>query len=419
MIKKFFARILLILFVVNIIDAPVQIQATETVDVDFGYYEIALKLQKLGVFLGDDNGFRLGDTSNRLESLVILIRLLGKEESAKESTNTESVFSDVPTWGIPYVNYAVEQGLSNGIGGGLFGSSDRLTPEAFVTFLLRALGYSDAKGDFFWEDSLSFANGIGLISDELLNEVQSGELIRNIIAKLSYETLAFSMKEGNRTLIDYLVEEGSIPMDIAIETGLLVVDEPIEEVEPNEDAEPSKEDNVNNEEKEPDVYLQGPPSATKEQVEKWARSRGMSEEGISLIDIYFELCVQKGLDPVIQYVQMCHETGFLYKVKSQAGLDASFHNPCGLKTTVGGGDYEANAHMRFETWYDGIDAHTDHSALYAGIEGYPRVDTKDPRHFKYLFGIGPTVREMGISWASNVNYQEHIMKLYRQLLATE
>lgn len=164
-----------------------------------------------------------------------------------------------------------------------------------------------------------------------------------------------------------------------------------------------------------ELSLLGDSEATKQQLYTWAKDKGMIEEGLSLIGMYYDICKPKGLNPVIQYLQMCHETGFLYRRGSAAGLDASYHNPCGLKITVGGGDYQASAHMKFDTWQDGIDAHTDHTALYAGVIGYPREDTKDPRHFDWILGRAKTVEQLSGKWAPSLSYHKNITKWYDEV----
>ncbi|CDZ74887.1 N-acetylmuramoyl-L-alanine amidase [Peptoniphilus sp. ING2-D1G] len=146
------------------------------------------------------------------------------------------------------------------------------------------------------------------------------------------------------------------------------------------------------------------PTANLEQMKIWAKSKSNNLEFIGLADLYWRLAQTIGIDPVVAYVQMSHETGFLYKIKSAAGLDASFHNPCGLKITQGGGDYQASAHKKFLSWQDGIMAHLDHLALYAGATGYPKSNTNDPRHFKYLLGSCKYVEDLGGKWAPGKDY---------------
>lgn len=81
--------------------------------------------------------------------------------------------------------------------------------------------------------------------------------------------------------------------------------------------------------------------------------------------------------------RLLKETGY---GKFGGVLDESYHNPCGMKTSSGGGDYDPNAHQKFNSWDEGVQAHLDHLALYAGADGYPKSDTFDPRHFVTIKG---------------------------------
>lgn len=164
-----------------------------------------------------------------------------------------------------------------------------------------------------------------------------------------------------------------------------------------------------------DTPIIGPATATLGQVEAWAKSKSDNSEFISLAQIYFNVFNRLGLDPVVGYAQMAHETGFLYKVKSAAGLDLSYYNPCGLKITQGGGDYQSSAHKRFASWEEGITAQADHLALYAGHKGYPKSNTPDPRHFTYLLGKAKTVMALGGKWAPSKEYGKKIMKYIEEI----
>lgn len=150
----------------------------------------------------------------------------------------------------------------------------------------------------------------------------------------------------------------------------------------------------------------GKATASVEQAKEWARSKNAPAEFVELADLYWELAPGRGgVDPAVAYVQFGHETGYLYRDdRSAAGIDATYCNPCGLKITAGGGDYQASAHKRFRDWREGISAHLDHLALYAGASGYPRANTPDPRHFAYLHGTARTVECLGTKWAPSPTY---------------
>ncbi len=153
------------------------------------------------------------------------------------------------------------------------------------------------------------------------------------------------------------------------------------------------------------------PTATIQQMKEWAKTRTSNREFIDLAELYYHLSLERSINPAISYAQFAHETGFLYSIKSAAGLDASYHNPCGLKIQSGGGDYDKNAHMRFKTWQDGISAHLDHLALYSGAKNYPKKDTLDPRHFAYLLGTAKTVESLSGKWAPSQSYGDKL-KVY-------
>ena len=155
--------------------------------------------------------------------------------------------------------------------------------------------------------------------------------------------------------------------------------------------------------------LMGPATATMAQAIQWAKDQKAPQEFIDQAPLYWEIWPARGLDPAIGWVQFAHETGFLYRDgKSMAGLDASYHNPCGLKTTIGGGDTVSSAHTRFKDWATGITAHADHAALYAGAPGYPRADSPDPRHFTWIRGVANTLEDLSQRWAPSKTYGQTI-----------
>jgi carbon monoxide dehydrogenase subunit G len=118
---------------------------------------------------------------------------------------------------------------------------------------------------------------------------------------------------------------------------------------------------------------------------------------------------------VVAYAQSAKETGYGH---FKGVLDASFKNPCGMKTKSGGANNDPNAHQRFSTWEEGIQAQIDHLALYAGAPGYPKAETPDPRHFPYLKGTAPNVEDLGGKWAPSANYGKDIVAMMAKLEAT-
>ena len=162
-----------------------------------------------------------------------------------------------------------------------------------------------------------------------------------------------------------------------------------------------------------DINIISSPGISVDTAKEWAKSKGATETFISLADLYWKYSSSNGnVNPAVAYAQAAKETGY---GKFGGVIDASYHNPCGLKTSQGGSDTDPNAHMKFKSWDEGVQAHLDHLALYAGASGYPRKTTYDPRHFSSVFGKAKTVTALGGNWAPSPTYGKEIMELYSQI----
>jgi len=209
-LKKVVSVILLLSIILGITAAA---YATDTVY----YSSYAEKLSEIGVFKGTGTGFELEREPTRLEGLIMLIRLLGKEAEADKLAGEKSVFSDVPDWGRGYTNYAYKYGLAKGTGKGLFGSNEKVDAKSFVTFLLRALGYDDSEKskDFTWNNAVEFAKSIGLLDEDLYFKIVSDKFKRDYVAKASYNALQQPLKNSSVTLIQKLTAAGVITREQA------------------------------------------------------------------------------------------------------------------------------------------------------------------------------------------------------------
>ena len=169
-------------------------------------------------------------------------------------------------------------------------------------------------------------------------------------------------------------------------------------------------------------------SVSVERAQQWARGKNATETFISLAPLYEKYAKSRGgVNWLVAYVQAAKETGY---GRFGGVLDESYHNPCGLKNTSGGGDYDANAHKKFDNWDQGVIAHLDHLALYAGASGYPKNiyqdkwigsnlnnnETYDPRHFNYLHGKCKTVNSLGGNWAPSPTYGVEILNMYAEVV---
>ena len=165
--------------------------------------ELAQNLKELGLFQGvSETEFDLGRAPTRTESLVMLIRLLGKEDEAQNSTFRHP-FTDVPAWADKYVGYAYQNGLTNGTSATTFGV-DTANAQMYLTFVLRALGYSDKNGeDFLWNNPYVLAESLGLLP----SCVKRTDFLRADVVTVSYASLSVKLKGSTQTLAQKLIAD--------------------------------------------------------------------------------------------------------------------------------------------------------------------------------------------------------------------
>ncbi|MFR9292036.1 MAG: N-acetylmuramoyl-L-alanine amidase [Peptococcus niger] len=154
-------------------------------------------------------------------------------------------------------------------------------------------------------------------------------------------------------------------------------------------------------------------SATISQMQKWAKSKNADPEFVKLAETFYRVAKAKGVNHAGVYAQSAKETGF---GKFGGVLDASYKNPCGMKTTAGGGNYDPNAHQKFNSWEEGITAQVDHLLLYAGDV---QKQTPDPRHFPFLKGTAPNWEDLGGKWAGSKTYGSDIVKMIDEIENTQ
>ena len=183
-------------------------------------------LYTLGLFKGtgtDANGkpiYELDAQATRMQGLVMLIRLLGEETDALAFTGS-CPFTDIPAWARSYAAYAYAKGYTKGTSATTFGAEEPLQGKAYVTFVLRALGYDDAAGDFSYNDALTFGAQLGLHEAN----AHTGIIYRDDCAAISYAALSTNLKSGAKTLLDKLIDSGVVSADAAqsLPTGTVQV----------------------------------------------------------------------------------------------------------------------------------------------------------------------------------------------------
>ncbi len=163
-------------------------------------------LHSLGLFEGTGSGYALDRAPTRAEAAVMLVRLLGQEDAARELTYT-APFTDLAAWEQPYIQYLYDNGLTQGTSATAWSPEDKCDAQMFAAFLLRSLGYSDAAGDFSYANAVGAAETLGVydpaaVDTELFN--------RDDAAAASYTALAVSPKGEEGTLLDRLTEQGAV-----------------------------------------------------------------------------------------------------------------------------------------------------------------------------------------------------------------
>jgi hypothetical protein len=126
----------------------------------------------------------------------------------------------VPSWGGDYVGYLYHGGLTNGLGNGLFGSSQPINAQSYATFILRALGYNDKTGDFTFNGSLQKAMELGVINDSeysLLRDNQT--FLRDDLVGISYGSLPVNLKNSSKSLMAELIDAGAVDSAKAAQLG--------------------------------------------------------------------------------------------------------------------------------------------------------------------------------------------------------
>ena len=190
--------------------------------------DAAKTLHALGLFRGvGDNAdgspdFALERVPTRHEALVMLVRLLGKDGEALGGA-WETPFTDVAGWAEPYVGYAYEKGLTNGISATEFGGYAPVTLKQYITFILRALGYQSGV-DFTAEWPWKLSDRLELTHMEYAEPDRTEEELdftRGESARLSLIALSLPRKDESAALYELLIENGAITLEAAKNAGLV------------------------------------------------------------------------------------------------------------------------------------------------------------------------------------------------------
>lgn len=181
-------------------------------------------LYQLGLFRGVSEAegtpdFALDRKPSREEAVTMLVRLLGKDAEA-QSANYTHPFSDVSDWAKPYVAYAYQNRFALGTGDHTFGGRDAVNTAQYLTFILRALGYS-SDSDFHWTAPWELSDALSITFGDYTATTRDFD--RGDVAILSAAALSAPMKNTEQTLLSYLNTSGALAKDGPVILNLEVV----------------------------------------------------------------------------------------------------------------------------------------------------------------------------------------------------
>lgn len=186
----------------------------------------AAALSTIGMLEGDGGGVTVEYETkelNKLTGAIMILKLKGLYEEALEYDGVDN-FEDAEEvkWeeGRNILAYLKDNPAVGFIGSeGKFGPTETLSEQMFYKVLLENLGYKQvtadvADGDFAWEETLEFAEGLGLVPAN--PEVFTiGELSKAVVAALKT-----NIKDG-KAWIEVLVENEKVALDDAVAAGFM------------------------------------------------------------------------------------------------------------------------------------------------------------------------------------------------------
>ena len=149
-------------------------------------------LQTVGVMEGDTSGnFNPDDYVTREQMAVIMSKLLNLNYNYYQGTNP---FSDVPAWAAPYVAACAANGITSGIGGGMYGAGQNVNAVQAALMMLKALGYfqyQDDFGDSYILATVKQATEVGMFAG--IDSKSDQALTRNEVAQMALNALKADM----------------------------------------------------------------------------------------------------------------------------------------------------------------------------------------------------------------------------------
>lgn len=202
--------------VVSEMTPPPAEESTPKDDPSADYTASADLLYDLGLFQGsaiDASGqpiYELEQPCTRAEAAVMLVRLLGWEEQAVDAP--AAPFTDLQDWQKPYVNILYQHHIVSGSEQNLFEPEAPCDAQMYAVLMLRALGYSEQQGDFYYETAVGVAMQIGLMDSF---SCDLNDFRRDDAVQMNRMALSVKPKGEDKDLLELLVQANVVDADKA------------------------------------------------------------------------------------------------------------------------------------------------------------------------------------------------------------
>lgn len=218
-ILKKLSAFALILAILTLSSLPAAAQASDDIQ------KMADALGSLGIISGTNGEYYLDNQLRRSEAAVFIVRITGMNEHVNKNKNlySSTPYTDVPSdaWYAPFIGYCSSNGfiLENSI---QFRPLDFITKKDFLALVLMALDYRLGE-DFTMDTVLDKARETGLISlAEYITYVSSNPVeTRGGAVGIMYRALTTECRDGDRMLIQKMIDQGAVTRLEAMALGLL------------------------------------------------------------------------------------------------------------------------------------------------------------------------------------------------------
>lgn len=143
--------------------------------------------------------YNLSRTATKQEAVMMLVRFLGKDAEA-HLMDWKHPYTDVDEAAKPYVGYAYANGLITEPGT-VFGANETVTAAQYITYVLRALGYSSAA-DFKADSPWDIGAKVGLFKYGEYSALNNTSFKRGDIAIISLNAMSVKHKQTGVRMID-------------------------------------------------------------------------------------------------------------------------------------------------------------------------------------------------------------------------